>query len=81
MNVNETYLPLAYDAVRERKAEQFFRQQYHILTSDHNEKYYETWINKWIDLYSMYRSRRFDDYDSIANGMVDCLEVLLHNGR
>jgi len=44
-----------YQAIYKRKPEQYLRKQYHLITTDHEEKYYDRILNFAIDRYIYHR--------------------------
>jgi len=61
MNVNDLYSDVV-EAVVTQQPEKYFRKMYHILTTDHEEKNYNKWLEYLVDIYSQYRGKNRDLY-------------------
>jgi hypothetical protein len=66
------------EAVFDKKPFKFFRQQYHILTSDHEETKYPLWIDYLLDRYNCYKSAGFYSHESEINSLMDGLEQIIN---
>jgi hypothetical protein len=70
-------MDLIFDAVFKHEPEKFFRKYYHIMTTDHVEKYYNRWLDLLIDKYSRYKHSGYTREESEAFALADGLEALM----
>lgn len=57
---------------------EYFRREYHLITTDHEEKNFQTWIDRWIENFQKYYSAKiWTETDSAVAGGADTLEEML----
>lgn len=76
MASNIVNLDEVFDAVFKREPEKMFRKYYHIMTKDHEEKYYNIWLDFVIDKYKLYTHQKFQKHEAEAFAIADGLEAL-----
>lgn len=79
MSNNEVYNDVV-EAVFTKKPFKYFRQQYHIITTDYEAKYYQQWVDYILDKYNNYVTCGFTKDESKINSLMDGLEALVKNG-